>query len=225
MEFIGFRVLNRRRAVPACAIARAHVLPVANISDVMSRMFSGAACLRPFHSGAKMAGPAITVRSRPGDNLMFHKALAMAREGDVIVIDAGGDTTNAIFGELMLAQAIRKKLGGIVINGAIRDIADIASQDLPIFALGATHRGPYKTGPGEVNVTIALDGMPVEPGDLVVGDRDGVLSVPYDAVDGVLEAAERKLAAETRQRAAILSGEYDGSWVDQTLREMGCSIE
>ena len=225
MKSIGFRVLNRKRAVPASAIARAHALPVANISDVMSRMFSAPARLRPFHSGAKMAGPALTVRSRPGDNLMFHKALAMAREGDVLVIDAGGDTTNAIFGELMLTQATRKKLGGIVISGAIRDVADIASQDLPVFALGVTHRGPYKTGPGEVNIAVALDGMTVEPGDLVVGDSDGVLAVAYDAVDDVLEAAERKRAAETSQRAAILAGEYDGSWVDKTLRELGCSIE
>src|SRR3546814_3234911 len=128
----------------------------------MARMTAGGARLRPMHAGGVMAGPALTVKTRPGDNLMVHRALDIADPGDVIVVDAGGDLTNAIIGELMLAFAEHKRLGGIVINGAIRDYAALRAGRFPVFAAGVTHRGPYKDGPGELNVPVAIDGMRAE---------------------------------------------------------------
>ena len=125
-----------------------------------------------------MAGPALTVKTRPGDNLMLHKALDLAEPGDVIVVDAGGDLTNAIIGEIMSGYAASRGLGGIVINGAIRDAGALRRASFPVYAAGVTHRGPYKDGPGEINVPIAIDGMVIEPGDLIVGDEDGVLVRP-----------------------------------------------
>ncbi|MBR0660949.1 RraA family protein [Roseomonas oryzicola] len=218
----GFRIIPRARKVAPDAVARFRDLPVANVSDVMSRMTAGGPRLRPMHAGGVLAGSAFTVKTRPGDNLMVHKALSLAAPGDVIVVDAGGDLTNAIIGELMLAQMIKRGLAGIVINGAIRDSAAIRAQGFPVFAAGVTHRGPYKDGPGEINVAIAIDGMVIEPGDLVLGDEDGLLCVPFAEVEAVHAAATQKAAAEARQMANIEAGTHDASWVDATLRRLGC---
>src|SRR3712207_683973 len=128
---LGLRILPRRRAVPAETVERFRSLPAANVSDVMSRMSAGGARLRPMHAGGVLAGPALTVKTRPGDNLMVHKAIGLAEPGDVIVVDAGGDLTNAIIGELMIAQMVKRGLGGIVINGAIRDSAAIRAGAYP----------------------------------------------------------------------------------------------
>jgi regulator of RNase E activity RraA len=218
----GFRVLPRSRKVGPEVVARFRALPVANVSDSMSRMTAGGPRLRPMHAGGVLAGPALTVKTRPGDNLMVHKAIGLAEPGDVIVVDAGGDLTNAIIGELMIAQMVKRGLGGIVINGAIRDSAAIRAGAYPVFAVGVTHRGPYKDGPGEINVPVAIAGMVIAPGDLVIGDDDGLLCVPYDEVDQVHAAAAAKHAAETKQVAAIEAGTHDGSWVDAALRRLGC---
>ncbi|MDO9712791.1 RraA family protein [Paracraurococcus lichenis] len=219
---IGFRILPRNRKVAPDAVTRFRALPVANVSDSMARMTAGGARLRPMHAGGGLAGPALTVKARPGDNLMIHKAIALAEPGDVIVVDAGGDLTNALMGDLMLAQMVRRGLGGVVLNGAIRDSAAIRGQGFPVFAAGVTHRGPYKDGPGEINVPIAIDGMVIEPGDLILGDDDGLLCVPFDAVEAVHAAASQKAAAEARQMANIEAGTHDASWVDATLRRLGC---
>jgi regulator of RNase E activity RraA len=218
----GFRILPCPRRVAPEAVTRFRDLPVANVSDVMSRMTAAGARLRPMHAGGVLAGPAFTVKTRPGDNLMIHKALAIAAPGDVIVVDAGGDLTNALIGELMLAQMVGRGLGGIVINGAIRDSAAIRAQPFPVFAAGVSHRGPYKDGPGEINVPVAIDGMVIEPGDLMLGDEDGLLCVPFAEVDAVHEAAVRKAAAEARQMSNIEAGTHDASWMDATLRRLGC---
>jgi regulator of RNase E activity RraA len=218
----GFRVLSRERKVGTDVVERFARLPVANVSDSMSRLTAGGARLRPMHGGGGMAGPALTVKAPPGDNLMLHKAIALAQPGDVIVIDAGGDLTNALMGEMMLMQITKRGVAGVVINGAIRDAAYIRGQNLPVFAAGVTHRGPYKNGPGEINVPIAIDGMVISPGDLVLGDDDGVLGVPFDRVDEVFKAATAKYDAEQRQIANIQAGTHDASWVDRQLREMKC---
>lgn len=222
---IGFRIRLRRRKIGETTIAAFRTLPVANVSDVMGRMSAGGARLRPMHSGKSMAGPAFTVKTRPGDNLMIHKAIDMAEPGDIIVVDGGGDLTNALFGEIMLAQSVRRDLGGMVINGAIRDSAAIRNQSFPVFATGVTHRGPYKDGPGEINVPIAIDGMVIEPGDLMIGDDDGVLCVPFDHAQGVAGETRAKQEAEVRTMQAIANETLDRSWIDAALKRLNCEIE
>lgn len=221
---IGFRVLKRNRQVSAQLVERYRGVPVANISDSMNRLTAGGPRLRPVHREGVLAGPALTVKCRPGDNLMLHYALDIAQAGDVIVVDAGGDLSNALIGEMMLAYAQKKQLGGIVINGAIRDAASIRSSDFPVFAAGITHRGPYKDGPGEINVPVAFDGMVVEPGDLVIGDDDGLLCVPYADAEQVLEKAVAKHAAEAQQLRDIAEGVNDRSWVINSLRAKNCEL-
>ena len=222
---VGLRILRRARKVSPELIERFSSLPVANVSDSMARMSAGGANLRPMHAGGGLAGPALTVKTRPGDNLMLHKALDLAEAGDVIVVDAGGDLTNSLMGELMLAHAETKRLGGIVIHGAVRDVAYIRSRSLPVFAAGITHRGPYKDGPGEINVPVAIEGMVIHPGDLVLGDDDGVLCVPFDDCEQVYAAAKAKYEAEQHSMQAILAGTDDRSWVDATLHKLKCEIQ
>ena len=221
---IGFRIARRTRAAAPDLVARFKAIPVANVGDMMFRMSAAGPALRPMHDGAPMAGPAYTVKTRPGDNLMVHKAIDDAAPGDIVVVDAGGDLTNAIIGELMLAHATKRGLGGFVINGAIRDAAALRSQSMPVFAAGVTHRGPYKDGPGEINHPVALGGMVVLPGDLMLGDDDGVLCVPFDDVEAVLAASLGKQAAEEKQMAQIKAGTSDRAWVDASLERLGCEM-
>jgi RraA family protein len=218
---IGFRILERKRRVDERVVRQFRGIPVANVSDSMSRMTAGGARLRAMHGGGAMAGPALTVKTRPGDNLMVHKALDLAEPGDVIVVDAGGDLTNAIIGEIMSGYAKARGVAGIVINGAIRDADSIRAGTFPVFAAGVTHRGPYKDGPGEINVPVAIDGMVIEPGDLVVGDGDGLLCVPFDATGEVYALASEKVKVEARELAAAGNAALERGWVDARLRALG----
>lgn len=196
-------------------------IPVANISDVMSRMAAGGASLRPMHKAGVLAGPAFTVKVRPGDNLLVHKALVMAQAGDVIVVDAGGDLTNAIVGEIMTSIAKVRGLAGMVIHGAIRDLGAIGNDDFPVYAAGVTHRGPYKNGPGEINVAISLNGMVIQPGDLVLGDEDGLVCVERQHVEEVYAAASAKNRQEDMVLADIRRGIVDTAWLDEAMRQAG----
>ena len=219
---IGFRILERKKKVALNIAKEFLTLPVANVSDSMWRLTAGGSRLRPMHKSGQMAGPALTVKSRPGDNLMLHKAIDMAEPGDIIVCDAGVDLTNSLMGELMHAHAMKRGVGGFVLDGAVRDVEAFLDVNLPVFAAGVSHRGPYKDGPGEINVSVAIDGMVIEPGDLVIGDWDGVLSIPLDDVESILKKTNEKQAAEAVDMAKIEAGEWDRSWVDKTLKDRGC---
>jgi len=141
---IGFQICKRTRKVSPDIVAKFRELPVANISDSMSRMSAGGARLRPIHAGGVLAGPAFTVKTRPGDNLMVHKALDIAEPGDIVVVDGGGDLTNSLIGEMMTAHAQQRGIAGIVIYGAIRDYDVLHAGHYPVFAAGVTHRGPSR---------------------------------------------------------------------------------
>lgn len=221
---IGFQIQKRTRKVDSETVSKFSALPVANISDSMSRMTAGGASLRPMHAGGVLAGPALTVKTRPGDNLMLHKAIDMAEPGDVIIVDGGGDLTNSLIGEMMAAHAEYRGVAGLVIYGAIRDYDTIHAGRFPIFAAGITHRGPYKDGPGEINVPIAIEGMVIEPGDLIVGDGDGVVCVPFALTADVLKATTLKHEAENKQLAAIKQGKSDRAWVDAQLKKLGVAF-
>ncbi len=220
---IGFEIHARKRAASKQTVDKFKGVPVANISDCMSRMTAGGARLQPMHDGSPLAGPALTVRTRPGDNLLVHKALDLAQPGDVIVVDAGGDLTNAIIGEIMTSYAQTRGIAGIVINGAIRDSGTIRRGAFPVYAAGVTHRGPYKDGPGEINCVISLNGMTIAPGDLILGDEDGLLSIPFEQTEAVYLAAASKHELETKMLADIAAGSLDTSWVDARLKQLGCT--
>jgi regulator of RNase E activity RraA len=207
-------------------VAKFRGIPTANISDCMSRMAAGGARIRPMHAEGYLAGPAFTVKTRPGDNLLVHKALDMAQPGDVIVVDVGGDLTNSIIGEIMSSYAEARGIAGLVINGAIRDYGSLKKSNYPVFAAGVSHRGPLRSGPGEIGRTIAIDGMVIEPGDLIVGDDDGIMCVPYAQVDEVFSDVTKKIEAEAKTLADYKAGKLSARpWVDKALKELGCVFE
>ena len=195
-----------------------------HLSDSMERLYAGGHQLRPMHREGKLAGPAFTVKTAAGDNLLVHKALDTAQRGDVIVVDAGGWCDNAIIGELMSARARQRGIAGMVIWGAIRDSAEIGAGTYPIFAAGVTHRGPYKNGPGEINVPINMGGMTVNPGDIIVGDADGLVAIPQDQAERILKSAQAILAKETKNIKEIEAGTVDRSWVEKSLKEKGYKL-
>ena len=221
---VGFRVFFCGPKVDSDVIERFRTLPVANVSDAMTRISAGGARLRPMHAGGVLAGAAVTVKTRPGDNLMMHKAFDIAAPGDVIVVDAGGDLTNALIGENAAAYAESLGLAGVVINGAIRDSEAIAARNFPIFAAGITHLGPFKDGPGEVNVPISIDGMVVAPGDLMLGDADGIVCVPRERVEEVYAAASAKHRQDEEDARAVKERKVKRDWVDAKLRQLGCEF-
>jgi RraA family protein len=221
MATIGLRIFPSPRRPSSELLQHLAALPTPNISDNMQRHYGAAAALRPYHRGGKLVGPAFTVKTRPGDNLLVHKAIDMAAAGDVIVVDAGGEVAQAIIGEIMTSHAAKRGIAGFVIDGAIRDADAVAAASLPVFARGVTHRGPYKDGPGEINVPVAIGGMVVNPGDIIVGDSDGVLAVPQEIAEKVIAAATAQNRKEEATLAAIAAGTIDRSWVDQALRDKG----
>ena len=165
-------------------------LAVSLLSDNMARA-SGMVGLRPYHQPKPMAGTAVTVRTRPGDNLAIHRAFDFCRPGDVLVIDGAGELTQALMGEIMASFAESLGVQGLVIDGAIRDVGALRQRDFPVYARGVTHRGPYKNGPGEINVPVTVGGMVVHPGDIIVGDEDGLLAISPADVEAVIEGARR----------------------------------
>ena len=221
----GYRINPRVQDIPADVIEAFREVPVAVAGDCMGRSI-GAMGLRTYHGtlGLTLCGPAVTVRVRPGDNLMIHKALTMVQPGDVLVIDGGGDLTQALMGGLMRTTALARKLGGLVIDGAVRDIVEWAEGGLPVFARGHTHRGPSKEGPGEINVPVSCAGLVVQPGDLMLGDADGVIAIPASETASLLAAARAHLKKEDAIRATNREGSSDPERFDAVLRKKGLPI-
>ncbi|WP_296975553.1 RraA family protein [Thermobacillus sp. ZCTH02-B1] len=222
MTIPGFRILPMGRRPDPSLVKQFRKIATPLISDNMNRMHAISCELRPFHGGGRMAGTALTVKTRPGDNLMVHKAIDLAEPGDVIVVDAGGEMTHAIIGEIMVRLAVKKGLAGFVIDGCVRDTEAIREGDFPVFARGATHRGPYKDGPGEINVPVSVGGMVVHPGDIIVGDGDGLAVVPADIAQEILDLALAQKKREEAMFAAIEDGTIDRSWIDAVLIRKGC---
>src|SRR5256885_6158537 len=156
----SMRILDIPKRPDPKLVAELAKMVTPHLSDSMERLYAGGPQLRPMHKGGKLAGPAYTVKTTPGDNLLVHKALDAAHKGDVIVVDAGGVCENAIIGELMMSRARQRGVAGIVIWGAIRDSAEIAAGTYSLFAAGATQSRPYKNGPGDNNLPIQLAGVP-----------------------------------------------------------------
>lgn len=212
MSLIGHRNNPSGPAVPGTVLDGFRAAPVSIISDVMNRLY-GTKALRPYHRSGRLIGTAVTVKTRPGDNQTLHRAYELLRPGDVLVVDGGGDLTQALVGEIMMSRARAMGVAGFVIDGAIRDVDAFQQADFPCYARGVTHRGPYKSGPGEINVPVAIDGMVVMPGDVVVGDADGV--VVFDRTDAVelLALVRQQEEREANALAAIAEGKVDSFYM------------
>lgn len=184
---------------------------VATISDNMNRLH-GTRALKPFHKSRRLIGTAVTVKTRPGDNLALLKAFKILRPGDILVVDGSGDLNHALVGRLMMCTARAAGVAGFVIDGAIRDVAAFEDEDFPCFARGVTHRGPYKVGPGEINVPIAVDGMIVNPGDVIMGDEDGLIAFCSGIAEELLVRAGQQYQREEETLKAIEAGRTDNAY-------------
>lgn len=183
-------------------IRRLGAIPAANIGDAQERI-GVASGLYPVWAGARLSGPAYTVWTRPGDNLIIHTALDGAKPGDVIVVNGGGDQSRALIGDLIGLRAKKLGIAGFVIDGAVRDAEALAACGLPVFARSVTPAGPYKFGPGRLQIPVAIAGVVVAPGDIIVADADGVVVVSEQDAVQVLADAERVEARETAKRLSL----------------------
>jgi RraA family protein len=199
--------------------------PTPDISDLLNRMYSvdpGIRCLTGGHH--RFCGPACTVKVFPGDNLMVHKALDVARPGDIVVVDARASTMNAVLGDLISTKARHRKIAGFVVDGLVRDLPDILELDFPVFARGTTPIGPLHRGPGEINYPICCGGTVVNPGDILVGDAAGIVIIPQDIAAELLERLKSHQAANSAYLVGVQRGEFSNQWVDVILREHGCPL-
>lgn len=218
-------VIGRRRnksspQVGSDLIADLRLLPTALLSDNMEGLV-GTGLLRPYHRAGRMAGTAVTVRVRAGDNLVLHRALDHVRPGDVLVVDAGGDTSQAITGKIMLTYLEQLGAAGIVINGAVRGTDEIGRKDFPCFARGTTCRGPYKTGPGEFNVPVAIDTVVISPGDIVVADTDGLVAFPENEAQRLVKAARVQQEREESGLRDIQENKWNRTWIADVEAKYG----
>jgi RraA family protein len=184
---------------------------VANISDNLDRAI-GAVGIRPFSKKTRLVGRALTVRTAAGDNLYIHRALDELFPGCIIVVDGGGFDGRALIGEIMVAIAKARGAAGFVIDGAIRDAEPIAADDFPVFARSAIHLGPYKNGPGAINVPVTVGGMIVNPGNIVVGDGDGIIAFSPDIAADLLAATRKQADKEAEMLRSVANGTYVGAY-------------
>lgn len=211
---------------PAPPVAERHLLDAfrevvtPHISDNLQRL-SGITGLRRFHRSRKLVGTAYTVKARPGDNLLIYKALMEMQPGHVLVVDGAGDPTNALVGELIMLYAMQRGCAGFVLDAAIRDTAAFFEADFPCYARSVSHRGPYKLGPGAINCPVTVGGQVIQPGDLVVGDEDGVVSFPLADAERLLAAVRTTVANENAIKAEIATGRVEQAWLRKVLSTHG----
>jgi RraA family protein len=207
--------------VPAEQVRQAAEYQAAILADVAGRRGTMHGRIKPIAAQMKVAGPAVTVEVRPGDNLAIHAALAIAQPGDVIVVDGMGDLSAALIGEIMSTQAAASGIAGIIIDGAVRDADTLSRGHFPVFAAGLNPSGPTKAIAGRVNHPVSVAGVAINPGDLIIGDMDGVVVLPREEVAALLELAQQKLDGENRRIVAIKEGNVRAPWLEKSLRAVG----
>ena len=172
-------------------------IPTSNINDEMNRLFNMSAAISPINNVESFVGPAFTVKVPIGDNLMIHKAMDMIQPGDVLIVDGAGAEDRSLAGEIMMTFLEKKGVAAVVVDGALRDSDALSRMNMPMYCRAITPQGPYKNGPGEIGLPISCGGLVVFPGDIIVGDSDGIVVIRPDDAEEVLSAAQKKVAGET----------------------------
>jgi RraA family protein len=221
MTNVGFREYINIKRPERAMIEQFRGLPVPNIDDNMNRLYAVSPEIVPFNK-SPLLGCAFTVKVPAGDNLMFHRALDLAEPGDILVIDGAGGTDRALCGEIMVKYAISRGLGGFIINGCIRDAESLSEMDFPVYAIGVNPNGPYKNGPGEINVPVVAGGVAILPGDILVGDADGIVVIRPQDADGIACNAMAQNEKEQMEMEKIKVGTMERSWVNALLTEKKC---
>ena len=217
----GFRVRQSIERPDPKVVEAFGRFETALISDMMNRLYTMCSSIHSVTgSDARILGPACTVKVFPGDNLMVHKALDVARPGDIVVVDASSSGLNGVLGDLISTKAKHRGIAGFIVDGLVRDIERIvALGDFPVFARGVTPIGPLHRGPGEINFPVSAGGIVVKPGDIVYGDLDGVVVIPREEATDLLRRVTTKAEAEADYVAAVSKGNFSNAWVDRILHE------
>lgn len=224
---VGKRIYLKRPMPDKVMMERFSKLPASNVADCMERSCAMNPRIRLISKSrpGSVCGPAFTVKCRAGDNLALHAALSFCQEGDVLVVSNEEDTTRALTGEVMMSYLFyTKKAAAIIIDGPIRDMESLSQWKFPIYCTGATPGGPYKEGPGEVNVPIACGGISVNPGDIILADHDGIIVIPPKDAPGILTAAQKFHEADEAKALAAKEGRANRDWVLKTLESKGFEI-
>lgn len=223
---IGFRIYKDFKRPDPELVQKFAGIPSSNIGDLLGRL----SCMRPEiapFNDKPLLGVAFTVKAPAGDNLVLHRALDLAKPGDIIVVDGEGCTNRALMGEMMLNYAEKRGIGGFVIDGVVRDGNALRNASIPFYATGLTPQGPYKNGPGEINVPIACGGQVVFPGDILVGDEDGIVVIRAEWAEELVEEAVAKHQNELNElakRAQQTSNEemearHQAKWNDLVIKK------
>lgn len=207
--------------VPANIVQEASTFQPAILADVAGRRGAMHGRIKALRPSMKLAGTAFTVEVRPGDNLMIHAAMAMAKPGDVLVIDGKGDQTAALMGTIMMSACKKLGIAGVVIDGAARDSLEIEEMNFPVFSVGTNPNGPTKMVPGRIGHSVSVGGVMVHAGDFVIGDADGVVVVEREKIEGLLPSAAKKVKDEAARIEAIQGGDTNAKWLDAALRAAG----
>ena len=215
-------VIREIQRVPADVVAKAKEFQAAILADVAGRRGTLHGRIRALDPSMKIAGPAFTVEVRPGDNLMIHAAIALAKPGDVLVVDGKGDQTCALMGTIMMNQCRAAGIAGVVLDAAVRDSLEIREMQYPVFSVGTNPNGPTKFIPGRINWPVSVGGITVHPGDLIVGDADGVVVLEREKAAAMLPLAAKKEADEKARIESIRTkGGGSAGWLDVALRAAG----
>lgn len=214
-------ILRDFERVAPQTVAQASTFPAAILADVAGRRGALHGRIRALHPRMRMAGTAITVEVRPGDNLMIHAAMSLAKPGDVLVIDGKGDLNAALMGTIMITACRKLGIAGVVIDGAVRDVLEIEEMGYPVFSAGSNPNGPTKLAPGRIGHPVTVGGVTVHAGDFVLGDADGVVVVERDKIASLLPLAAKKVKDEAERIAGIHQGDVAAKWLDGALRAAG----
>lgn len=226
---VGFRIYKNIERPSKESVERFRGIPTSNINDMMNRLYNTNGTIKPMND-VPMCGVAITVKAPLGDNMMFHRALDIAQPGDVLVVDGGGCINRSLAGEIMMTYAAKKGLAGIVVDGALRDGNGLKNCPMPIYCKALTPQGPYKNGPGEINVPVCIGGVAVLPGDIVVGDEDGIVFIRPDDADYVYEKVLKKLETEEKKltmyrTVGIDEDKHGPNWIKNVAEAGGIEFD
>lgn len=197
-----------------------HGIVTPHLSDNLQRQ-TGVVGLHKFNKTGKLVGTALTVKTRPGDNLYIYKAMTLLKPGHVLVVDAGGEISNACVGEIMKRYLQTLGCKGVIVNGAIRDVSAFENDDFPCYAKGISHRGPYKDGPGLINVPVNIGGQVIQPGDVIVGDEDGIVCFPLAEAYSLIQKAQQHAEKEKKIMKEIEQRQSEQSWLHPILKNKG----
>lgn len=220
----GFMIRTDFPRLPRDLIEQFREFETADVSDVLNRLYAMDGAIRNQVNDMELLGTACTVKVYPGDNLMVHKALDIAKPGDIVVVDCSGAMSNAVLGDLVANKSVHRGIAGYVIDGLIRDLDGIKETGLPVFARGVTPFGPLHRGPGEINTPISCGGIVVNPGDIIKADTTGIAVIPRDFATEILARLQSSKARLAEYVSSVKRGDFSNAWVDEQLRENGCTI-